>query len=1026
MLGHRTALNRTALNRAAIAALGLLSPGLSLAQSTTQTPTLLTAMSLESRSVIAVGKTKGPAAEDYDPVRGAFGELNLDPSRWSQGQKDAINFSSGLRQEREKYESVHAKYYAQVLDVEAAGRWADGAVLVAPFVPGVGTATLVGVGVVQVGLGYREKYVQAQFDQKVGQAKAEYVAKVDNLARLVIGRATVNRQPGESQKQAIQRYFDEFMDTPVFNSMDDAGKIAVRTHMQDRLNRVIKTEKVVEVSLVELETKVGALQSDVAKTQADLTLLEADISARLEAGKKLLEAQQAGLAGLESLVKKDIEKRQADMTQLQYLSWSQLPPRKQLELLNTPGFLENMPGRAGVKKNLETAVRAQDTVRYLTAVGDVASILNDIGVPLNMASINQGVNLGVSGVSAYAAFATGDPLGGLSSLASFVGGMRGLPNAEAQRHMAIMKQLRQVLELQIKTLEKLDALSKQLSESTERILKAVNDVYEVSSLAAQGVDDSTWGQRLEACRRFYNEAGSYRRLAPSGLFKTYEERRAHFEARTGDYGQCEELFKLLGNLKTSEPGNVSHLPKSLWGYTLKAGPVTATESPWHYQRMWYEPMLALNNQAYAAELGSEACSQRLVGMLSAAPPTLREAYAMQGPCTDASLKPNAQKRPPGVYSRPLNRTLAYDGAMRNVAHPARAAEVARLMLFAQPFQELRIPGKPAKLYSDKQLALAGVGKTMREAQIGTYSNMAEVLSVVLAQQTMLSGAISARWAVDTLRRGNFGFTYAKGVGRQQPWRNAVAALADPVAAGIGPLWTYPIGQPPPLYRSSPAAQTLPSTKLFAPQEFANAKLPDNTQHQTLKGLRDSYSADYLAEISTSSDKAGFCPAKDELASNDVARQAAAIVCLMDWHPALARNVALVLFSDAVRAGGRDLALVERWMRESSLAVMSSAMPGLSLVRTGPAGTPPAWGVRLLHPDGRELFLQAPTVAEMEQAILAYPPATYPLLQMREALLDRAAALSNPGLLPTRGESGENARVLRAVWARQTSQVAAQQ
>ncbi len=95
----------------------------------------------------------------------------------------------------------------------------------------------------------------------------------------------------------------------------------------------------------------------------------------------------------------------------------------------------------------------------------------------------------------------------------------------------------------------------------------------------------------------------------------------------------------------------------------------------------------------------------------------------------------------------------------------------------------------------------------------------------------------------------------------------------------------------------------------------------------------------------------------------------------------------------------DLALVERWRREGSPLVAAGAMPGLSLIRTAAHGQPRAWGVRFLHPDGRELFLRAPAVAELEANSLAYPATAYPMMQAREALMDRAGALDADSLLP---------------------------
>jgi hypothetical protein len=318
--------------------------------------------------------------------------------------------------------------------------------------------------------------------------------------------------------------------------MDKAGQDAVRAQLQDRLNHLLdKGETVTKARLDALEVNRESLQKDVVDTQSDLTKLEGQLSSHLAASSKVLTATKAGLENLEARLQAGVGKLQADVGQLQYMSWTQLPPKQKLELLDNPGFLAQMPDRAKIQSDLRVTVFAQTTVQYATAVGDVAGILNDIGLPLNMASVSQGVGLATSGVSAYASFATGDYLGGISSLGKFVGGLRGKPDPAAQQQMAIMQQLKQVLELQRQTLKKLDELSKQLNVSTEKILHAVTNVFEVASLAAKGTDNLNFGNALKVCRQFYDEAGSANRLTADGLFRTYDDRVEHFETHRVKY-----------------------------------------------------------------------------------------------------------------------------------------------------------------------------------------------------------------------------------------------------------------------------------------------------------------------------------------------------------------------------------------------------------------------------------------------------------------------------------------------------------
>ena len=78
-------------------------------------------------------------------------------------------------------------------------------------------------------------------------------------------------------------------------------------------------------------------------------------------------------------------------------------------------------------------------------------------------------------------------------------------------------------------------------------------------------------------------------------------------------------------------------------------------------------------------------------------------------------------------------------------------------------------------------------------------------------------------------------------------------------------------------------------------------------------------------------------------------------------------------------------------------------------------------MRLLHPDGRELFLTAPAVGELERATVSFPTVAYSLMQSREALLNRASALSSLALLPLPGNTQTAELLKRRLWAQQTDQ-----
>lgn len=963
-----------------------------------QSPAILTVLAQEVHSPHAANRVNDTA---YDPVSAAIGSLNLNPSDWTAGQKAAVEFSISLASARQRADSAIATYRSRLDGAEFVGRLAVGGTAAAALVPGAQPlAVTFGVGLVMA-TEMNTAYRRAEFDAAAANIRESFMADVDDLAKLAIGQANLGQ--GADSRTARQ-FVDDFMASPQFQSLDAQSKAAVQGHLQDRVTAMLeKGQTVTSSQVASLQANSAKLMDSIAATQADVSKLERNLSARLDASEKILLATNTGLENLRA-------RQEESFTQMQYLSWSQLPPRKQLELLRDPGFLPNMAGRDEIRQNLQVTVFAQDTAKYAGAVGNMASILNDLGLPLNIASLNQGLNFVTSGVSSYAAFATGDFTGGIASLSKLVGGLRGKPDAAQQRHQQIMAKLEQIVRLQRQTLVKLDELSSQLHVSTEAILRSAADNQELSALALRGVEGLGWGDAFNRCRAFHSIPRIDKRLNENGLFLTYKDRVAHYQANPDSYSACGAVLRTLGQLKQTDVGGKSHLHRGLWGYETTDGPQAETKSPWHYQRMWYEPMLALTRHVYFSSVAGprpSGCPNGLLGVLAATPPTLHEVYSLVDPCLPVVAQPGDAPTATSQLRSRIIPDVTFDGAVGLVAHPGRVAEVANLMMFWLPFKELeRTPAKGkihGTLHSAKQLETASIG-SLRAQHAQTYTLMSEVVTVALAQQTVLSGAMVAAWSADVLRRGNYGFAFKDAEARRQPRRDAIAAL---LPGGVGPMWTSPIG----------------STPDIVPQEFGAIAL-STAQTNAIRTLRDSYEKAYLQEVSAFKSKDRFCPASTQLATNDVAAQASVVVCLMDAHPAFARNVALILFSDAVRAGNRDLDVVARWLREESYDTLQDALPGLPLLRTGPRGQPPAWGIRLLHPDGREIFLPSPSIPEMEQASVAYPPAAYPLMQAREALLDRAASLDSSVGLPPPNLRSAQANVQRAAWMRQKSMVRA--
>lgn len=982
-------------------------------------------------SIYANESYKPPPPKDGGPVAKAFGELNLDSTQWRAGTRAAVTLGESFQNERDKlYRAIDdrqayvngAKATSYAIEATSIGLEAvdllkssvvSGSASSSPSLKKLGASTL-------------KLFADVNYERRQGQladatriAQREYEGNVNDSATLQIHKAFVALGSQSHDKSALLakalEFNDEFMRTPAFSVMTSEERIAVESNLRTEIDKVLASNvQANNADIKRLEERQRAIQSNMVRTQQDISQVKRFVTTRVnqlteqtQANKRAVDelATQVGdIGGKVLALDGQVQGIRNDVASLQFATWAQMPPAAQLEMLKNPAFLPNMKDRQDTKEKLSRTVDIlsvnADITKYAGTFGDVATLSHGLGIPINTSSVQQGVSLLTNGAAAYASFALGDWSGGISSMVKFAGALRGGESDEQRQFKELMSQLKKVIELQRETLQKLDDLSDQLTKATSQIIANQNVVMEIATLATLASADAAYEQDLNQCQEFYDIAKSQSKFK-GGHFPTYSDRKSHYEFMHSEYSLCESLYGKIGDLRSGKDG--SYLEQALWDYKLKIGPLggESQESIWLYQSRWYDPMLELTRAALRVDTSAPDCSRQALATLATVPMTLRDAYELLIPCKpDPSQFGKMSDKE--LRSAQDESALDFEPAMKIPAHPTRVVDIGQLLLFSVPFSELADPRNNKKLIKEVSLRDATVESTVYKRAARRYKGYLDITNITIAQQAVMSGAVAIDYAVNTLKAGDFGYGPKVAV-RAQSWQDKISTATSTTAALPPKPWTYPLGQ---------------RTRQL-PQEFdSTLRLPD-AQRQGLIELRTTYEKDYLPKLEAKSSKDGYCPVVEELGSNDPVRKAAVIICLMDWHPSFARNVSLALFANSIRAGNYDLDLVEQWSTEGSFLTISTALPGLPLTRTGdPKGK--TWGVLVQHPDGRNLFLAMPTVAEISHGQLSYPDVIYPLLNLREALLDRAAALSKPVLDSLKGNS-PTARLMRTVWSQQPSQ-----
>jgi hypothetical protein len=199
------------------------------------------------------------------------------------------------------------------------------------------------------------------------------------------------------------------------------------------------------------------------------------------------------------------------LAQISYSGWS---ASQKLQAVQSGMFPNLTPAQTNaLVDSLQVEVKREDLLGQLKQTahdfGNLAAIASNVGLP---PGIVTGLQRAETVAQSVAEFASGDILGGLSSVASLVG--LGAPDANAERFAAMMKylseqftevnrKLAQVIDLQVKTLRALAALSEQQLQFRQEVLGQL-DRIESAVLTNQQLLQAILVGQWSSCYAFIN------------------------------------------------------------------------------------------------------------------------------------------------------------------------------------------------------------------------------------------------------------------------------------------------------------------------------------------------------------------------------------------------------------------------------------------------------------------------------------------------------------------------------------------
>lgn len=582
-----------------------------------------------------------------------------------------------------------------------------------------------------------------------------------------------------------------------FKNLDSTAKAELASTKANYLATALtklKSENDVDLkkTKAELKKNISENSDTINKTLNDVSQLKQQLKINADAVSQLAQytAEQTTKFGAElSNINSQIEGMQSVM-------WRSMSPAEQVQALDS-GFLPSLkdPHRSEIREEAFRTAKAlktrDDSLAALSTIGELGKLAAALGAPVDVYNLNRNIQTATSAVNVAASLATGNYIGALQNMSGLFGDGGG-PDASAIRHQQIMNELAKIEQLQIRTLQRLDDLSRQITLSTQILMKALGKIDANLGVVLQ-VSKADELSGHGACDQFVWVSATYYGMK-GGLFPSYEKRVEQFSNdQKGNqlFQRCRSYLDEVRRVDAQDGGPIGDVQYNMYKPALLASlqESVPANDPRSYQFLYSELWLMHQIGLYLG--ASEACYNRLGAILAAAPQRFDSVAFSDFSCQDAK-ETDFQNIKQALYQG-SGRLISSKDALSHPLAPAAVRQATEFSLFIGPYLELitettqregrssyRLRTKE-ELVEGKKLPPPEWTGELREWSLGFM----DVLNLAIAQQGIVSGYALTKIFADSVVEGRFG-------NDARIWTDIAGKDFVPVTDNVkDPCWTDP-------------------------------------------------------------------------------------------------------------------------------------------------------------------------------------------------------------------------------------------
>ncbi|TLX16249.1 hypothetical protein [Rhizobium sp. MHM7A] len=576
--------------------------------------------------------------------------------------------------------------------------------------------------------------VEREYSRSITEVVQAAVASADKATRDKWMKAGIDtpEEASEAMKSLFTSsegdFFNKFGLVALSKEARDEFINAKTDIVKDALERFAKqTRQERKTDLEKLQGQIADNADQIGKTLKEVQTFRKEIKEQFDGLEKTVKTSIHTMETEVSAVKADVAAVKGDVKAIQSQMWRQMSPRERLAALNE-GFLSSVQGqkREELREGLEATVKIHNlrdkALERLGDAGAIGRLAYNLGLPIDIQNFSKNINTASAVVNIASNLALQNWMGAVGGANSLFGGGGGGESA------AIMAQLNRIIALQKQTLQKLDELSNQLKDSTDKILSELEKINAKLDLIASNQVDIGYKSRVQSCAEFVSRASLYG--MKDGLFPSYEMRMAHFnrDNSTG-YEHYKSCRNFLNESKKIDPQGQSFdstyvVPNIYLESTILRKDATPAEPK--YQRMLDITLRSLGEQI------DTRCMDRALAMLSDTPRTFVEAQVPTVSCSSGVDK----DRHLTSQDQTVNGKLAVDHYMS----PLAVRTLVGYALFVAPYDSLQVRKDGYRELATVEDLAIGTAEVNRDDDAVIWPKYyADILKIASAQQTVTAG-----------------------------------------------------------------------------------------------------------------------------------------------------------------------------------------------------------------------------------------------------------------------------------------------